>query len=80
MEIQSNLRRKKLHKTNQGSNFFGGSFSKRDNVRAQIQFRRESQPQHEIGVTCFHFLRGGNRCLSLHGGDEFGLKGALMQI
>ena len=32
--LQSNLRRKKLHKTNQGSNFLRGSF------------RRESQPQH----------------------------------
>ena len=46
IEIQSNLRRKKLHRTNQGSNFLGGSFSNRDNVRAPIQFRRESQPQH----------------------------------
>ena len=46
IEIQSNLRRKKLHRTNQGSNFLGGSFRNRDNVRAPIQFRRESQPQH----------------------------------
>ena len=46
IEIQSNLRRKKLHRMNQGSNFLGGSFSNRDNVRAPIQFRRESQPQH----------------------------------
>ena len=46
IEIQSNLKRKKLHRTNQGSNFLGGSFSNRDNVRAPIQFRRESQPQH----------------------------------
>ena len=45
MEIENNLRRKKLHRTNQGSNFLGGSFSNRDNVRALIQFRRESQPQ-----------------------------------
>ena len=36
----------KLHRTNQGSNFHGGSFSIRDNVRAPIQFRKESQPQH----------------------------------
>ena len=43
LEIHSNLRRKKLHRTNQGSNFLGGSFSNRDNVRAPIQFRRESQ-------------------------------------
>ena len=46
IEIQSNLRRNKLHRTNQGSNFLAGSFSNRDNVRAPIQFRRESQPQH----------------------------------
>ena len=46
IEIQKNLWGKKLHRTNQGSNFLGGSFSNRDNARAQIQFRRESQPQH----------------------------------
>ena len=46
IEKESNLRRKKLHRTNQGSNFFGGSFSNRDNVRAPIQFKRESQPRH----------------------------------
>ena len=44
--FQALLSRKKLHRTNQGSNFLGGSFSNRDNVRAPIQFRRESQPQH----------------------------------
>ena len=41
-EIQSNLRRKKLHGTNHGSNFLGNSFSNKVNVRAPIQFRRES--------------------------------------
>ena len=40
------IRRKKLHRTNQGSNFLGGSFGNRGNLRAPIQFRRESQPQH----------------------------------
>ena len=44
IETQSNLRRKKLHRTNQGSIFPGGSFSIRDNVRGPIQFRREGQP------------------------------------
>ena len=44
--IQTNLRRKRLHRTNQGSNFLKGSFSNRDNARVTIQFRRESQPQH----------------------------------
>ena len=37
---------KELHKTNQSSNFLGGSFGNRDNVRARIQFRRESQTLH----------------------------------
>ena len=46
IEIQSNPRRRKLHRTNQGSNFLGGSFSNRDNVRAPNQFRRKRQPQH----------------------------------
>ena len=42
-EIKGNLRGKKLHKTNWVSNFLGGSFNNRDNVRrAPIQFRRES--------------------------------------
>ena len=34
--IPSNIRRKKLHRTNQGSNLLGGSSSSRDNVRAPI--------------------------------------------
>ena len=46
IEIQSNLRREKLRRTNQGCNFLGGSFSNRANVRAPIQFRRERQLQH----------------------------------
>ena len=46
IEIQSNLRRKKLHRTNQGSNFLGGSFSNRVNARAPIQLGRKSQLQH----------------------------------
>ena len=46
IEIQNNVRRKKLHRTNQDSNYLGGSFSKRDTVRAPIQFRREIQSQH----------------------------------
>ena len=38
-EIQSNLRRKKLHKTNEGPNFLGDTFNNKDNVRPPIQFR-----------------------------------------
>ena len=45
-EIQMNLRRKTFHRTSQGSNFLGVNFSNRDNVRAQIKFRRKNQPQH----------------------------------
>ena len=44
IEIQSNLRRKKRLRMNQGSNFLGGMFNDRDNARAQIQFRREINP------------------------------------
>ena len=46
IEIKSNLRRNKLHRTNQGSNFVGFIFSSRDNIRAPVQFRRERQPQY----------------------------------
>ena len=31
---------------NQGSNFLGGTFRNRENVRPSIQLRRKSQPQH----------------------------------
>ena len=44
MEIQSNLRRKKLHRTNEGSNFLGGSFSNRDNVRPSIELEEKVNP------------------------------------
>ena len=43
IKIQNNLPGKKFHSTNQGSNFLGGSFSKRD-VRVLIQFSRERKP------------------------------------
>ena len=45
-EIKSNLRRKKLHRTNQGSNFVEANFKNRDNVRPPIQFRRDRQFMH----------------------------------
>ena len=44
IEIQSNLRRKKLHKINQSSNFHGGSFSNRDNVTTLIQLEEKVNP------------------------------------
>ena len=52
IEIQRNLRRKKLRRTSQGSNNLEGSFSNRDNVKAPIEFRRESQPQHLQTSSC----------------------------
>ena len=46
IEINSHLRGKKLHRTNQGFSFLGGSFSNRDNVRASIPCRRERHSYH----------------------------------
>ena len=43
IEIQNNLRRKKLQRMIQGSNFFEDRFSKRDNARTPIQFGRERE-------------------------------------
>ena len=61
IEIQSNLMRKKLHRTSQGSNFLRSSFRKRDSVRALIQFRRESEPKH---LKRWFFLK--NRSIHFH--------------
>ena len=60
-EIQSNLRRKKLDRTNQRTNFLGRNFINRNNVRVPVQLRREIQPQH-IKTQCF--LK--NRPISFH--------------
>ena len=46
LQIQSNLRKKKLHKTNQGSNFSNFSSGNRNSVSAPTQLRRESQAKH----------------------------------
>ena len=56
IEIQNNLRRKKLHRTNQGSNFLGGSFSNRGNVRAPIQKAHKTFPyiQKSIDALGYH--------------------------
>ena len=48
IEIKSNLRKKKLNRTNQGSNFLVDSFSNRDNVRAPIQFGNPSILQDDF--------------------------------
>ena len=36
--------RKKLRRMNQGSNFLGGIFSNRDNIRAPIKFQEKVNP------------------------------------
>ena len=46
IQIKSNLRRKKLHRTNQSSNFLGSSFGKKEKVSAPNQFMREIESQH----------------------------------
>ena len=45
-DVKSNLRKKKVHRTNQGFNFLRGSFSNRDSVRALIQFSKERPFNH----------------------------------
>ena len=42
--IQSKFRRKKLHRSNQGSNFLEGSFINRDNLRAQFNLEEKVNP------------------------------------
>ena len=48
IEKQSNFRRKKLHRMNQDSNFLGGSFRNRDNLRAPIQSKYEEKVNSSI--------------------------------
>ena len=45
-EIKSNLRRNKVHRTDQGLNFLGGSFTNNDNIRTPVLFIEERQSQH----------------------------------
>ena len=42
--IKSNLRRRKLCRTNRGSNFLGSSFSNRDNARTQCILEKKDSP------------------------------------
>ena len=44
IEIQNNLRRKKLHRTNPGSNFLGGSFSNREMQEPQSNLQEKVNP------------------------------------
>ena len=46
IEIKSSIRRKKLHRTSQGSSFLGGSFSNRGNIRTPVQSKEERPLQH----------------------------------
>ena len=41
IEIQSNFTRKKLHRTNQGSNFLGCIFNNRDNAQPQSKLEEK---------------------------------------
>ena len=43
IERKSNLRRKKRHRMKQGSNFLGGGFSNKDNIRVPVQLTGERQ-------------------------------------
>ena len=52
IDIQSNFRRNKLYRTNQGNNLLGDTFSNRDNIRPPIQFWRGDQPQ-QLRRWCF---------------------------
>ena len=44
IDILDNLRRKKLHRTNQGSNSLGGGFSNRDNIRVPTNLEEKVNP------------------------------------
>ena len=44
IEIQSNLRKNKIHRTNHSSNFLRGSFMNRDNVQAPTQLEEKVNP------------------------------------
>ena len=46
LEIQSNPRRKKLHRTSQGFNFLGGSSSNKYDVKSLNPVWKRGQPQH----------------------------------
>ena len=43
LEIKGNLKKKKIHITNPGSDFLGGSLSSRDNVRVPTKIRKARQ-------------------------------------
>ena len=61
IETQSNLRRKKLHRTNQGSNFLGSSLSNKDNViffrafeavASPLDLESSWQPRYSTALCC----------------------------
>ena len=55
IEIQSNLRRKKLHRINQGPMFLETVLAT-DNVKAPIKFKRERQTQLLINLFCLELV------------------------
>ena len=60
-EIKCNLKRIKLHRVNQGSSWFKGSISNRNNAIAPTQFKRERQRQYLKGLFSIK-----NRPIHLH--------------
>ena len=61
IETEGNVRKNEFHIMNQGSNLLEDSFRNRDNTRAPIQFRKESQLQH---LKRWFFLK--NRSIQFH--------------
>ena len=55
IEIQRNLRRKKLHRTNQGPNFLGGSFS--IEIMSEPQSNLEEKVNHSFSKDYFSSRR-----------------------
>ena len=58
IEIKSNPRKKKMHETNRGFSFVGGSFSIREFVKTPVLFRRKRQPQHQTHTGVIRLVKG----------------------
>ena len=66
IEIQSNLRRKKLHSMSQGSNVLSDNFSNSDNLKVPIKFRRATQSQLLFFFFFLSFFFFKNRPIHFH--------------
>ena len=71
IEIQSKLRKHKLHKMNQDSHFLGGSFGNTDNVRTPVQEKQKrnrasaSYRLFFLKSSCIQFHFNSTRVISL---------------